>query len=224
MIKFRAMNLDIEKIMLATSNKGKIRELRELFSDIPVQIVSIKDVFGDNPPEEPEESARTFAGNAQIKADYYANLSGIPCIADDSGLLVKELGGAPGLYSHRFAATEDNPNPTDDDKNNKLIELLHAKSLSESDAEYYCAVTLIIPRQSGTDYDFKFPNTGSLLGKFKDIPSGTNGFSFDKHFYLKEYNYEKTMADISPEEKNIISHRAVAMNALKDDIKKFFEF
>lgn len=104
MIKFKGIN--IEKIMLATSNEGKIRELRELFSDIPVEIVSIKDFFGDNAPDEPEENARTFAGNASIKANYYARLSGIPCIADDSGLMIDALNGAPGLYSHRFAATE----------------------------------------------------------------------------------------------------------------------
>ena len=222
MIKFKGNN--IEKIMLATSNKGKIRELRELFSDIPVEIVSIEDFFRDNLPAEPEENARTFAGNAKIKADYYARLSGIPCIADDSGLMVEELNGAPGLFSHRFAATPENPNPSDDDKNNKLIELLHHHGLSESDAEYYCAVTLVVPKSIGTNYDFDFPNTGALYGRFKDVPSGTNGFSFDKYFYLKEYNYEKTVADISPEEKNRISHRAVAMNALKDDIKRFFDF
>ena len=222
MIKFKGAN--IEKIILATSNKGKVRELRELFSDIPVEIVSIEDFFGNNPPAEPEENAQTFAGNAKIKADYYARHSGIPCIADDSGLLVSELNGAPGLYSHRFAATKNNPNPTDDDKNNKLIELLHLNGLSESDAEYYCAVTLAVPKSIGINYDFDFPNIGSLYGKFKDVASGTNGFSFDKHFYLKEYDYKKTVADISPEEKNKISHRAVAMNRLKDDVKRFFEF
>jgi len=222
MIKFKGIN--IPKIMLATSNKGKVHELRELFSDIPVEIVSIKDFFGNNLPEEPEENAETFAGNAKIKAAYYAKLSGIPCIADDSGLLVSELNGAPGLYSHRFAATETNPNPTDDDKNKKLIELLHLNGLSESDAEYYCAVTLVVPKSIGVACNYEFPNIGSLYGKFKDAASGTNGFSFDKHFYLKEYDYKKTAADISPGEKNKISHRAVAMNRLKDDIKRFFKF
>lgn len=95
--------------------------------------------------------------------------------------------------------------------------------MTESDAEYYCAVTLVVPKSIGLNYDFDFPNTGLMDGKFRDVPSGTNGFSFDKHFYLGEYNYKKTAADISPEEKNKISHRAKAMNGLKDDIKRFFE-
>ena len=112
MIKIK--NVEITKIMLATSNAGKIRELRDLFKHIPVEIVSIRDVFNNNIPEEPEEYATTFAGNARIKSEYYAKLSNIPCIADDSGMMVDALNGAPGLYSHRFAATPNNPNPTDE--------------------------------------------------------------------------------------------------------------
>lgn len=211
MIKIK--NVEITKIMLATSNAGKIRELRDLFKHIPVEIVSIKDVFNNNIPEEPEEYATTFAGNARIKSEYYAKLSNIPCIADDSGMMVDALNGAPGLYSHRFAATPNNPNPTDDEKNAKVIELLKEKNLTESTAKYVCSVSLYIP-----SINEEIAVTGTLTGKFKSIPSGKNGFSFDKHFYLNKYNYTKTAADISSEEKNEISHRAEAMRKLLAEI------
>ena len=193
MIKIK--NVEITKIMLATSNAGKIRELRDLFKHIPVEIVSIKDVF-TNIPEEPEEYATTFAGNARIKSEYYAKLSNIPCIADDSGMMVDALNGAPGLYSHRFAATPYNPNPSDDEKNAKVISLLKEKNLTESTAKYVCSVSLYIP-----SINEEIAVTGVLNGKFKSVPSGKNGFSFDKHFYLTKYNYAKTAADISSEEK-----------------------
>ena len=207
MIKIK--NVEITKIMLATSNAGKIRELRDLFKHIPVEIVSIRDVFNNNIPEEPEEYATTFAGNARIKSEYYAKLSNLPCIADDSGMMVDALNGAPGLYSHRFAATPNNPNPTDDDKNAKVIELLKEKNLTESMAKYVCSVSLYIP-----SINEEIAVTGTLTGKFKSIPSGKNGFSFDKHFYLSKYNYTKTAADISSKEKNEISHRSEAMKKL----------
>lgn len=210
MIKIRGV--EVTKIMLATSNVGKIRELRDLFKHIPVEIVSIKDAF-TNIPEEPEESATTFAGNARIKSEYYAKLSNIPCIADDSGMMVEALDGAPGLYSHRFAATPDNPNPTDDDKNAKVIELLKEKNLTESMTKYVCSISLFIP-----SINEEIAVTGTLTGKFKSVPSGKNGFSFDKHFYLSKYNYKKTVADISSEEKNEISHRSEAMKKLLAEI------
>jgi XTP/dITP diphosphohydrolase len=210
MIKIK--NVEITKIMLATSNAGKIRELRDLFKHIPVKIVSIKDVF-TNTPEEPEEYATTFAGNARIKSEYYDKLSNIPCIADDSGMMVDALNGAPGIYSHRFAATPYNPNPTDDEKNAKVIELLKEKNLTESAAKYVCSVSLYIP-----SINEEIAVTGVLNGRFKSVPSGKNGFSFDKHFYLSKYNYTKTAADISSKEKNKISHRSEAMRKLLAEI------
>lgn len=211
MIKIK--NVEITKIMLATSNTGKIRELRDLFKHIPVEIISIKDVFGISIPEEPEEYATTFAGNARIKSEYYAKLSNIPCIADDSGMMVDALNGAPGIYSHRFAAAPNNPNPTDDDKNAKVIELLKEKNLTESMAKYVCSVSLFIP-----SINEEIAVTGTLIGKFKSVPSGKNGFSFDKYFYLSKYNYTKTAADISSKEKNEISHRSEAMKKLLAEI------
>lgn len=210
MIKIRGA--EVTKIMLATSNASKIKELRDLFKHVPVEIVLIKDVF-NNIPEEPEESATTFAGNARIKSEYYAKLSNIPCIADDSGMMVEALNGAPGVYSHRFAATPDNPNPTDDDKNVKVIELLREKNLTESMAKYICSISLFIPC-----INEEIAVTGTLIGKFKSVPSGKNGFSFDKHFYLRKYNYKKTAADISSKEKNEISHRSKAMKKLLEEI------
>lgn len=202
------------QMMIASSNAGKVREIREYFSDLPVEVLTIRDVFGDSPPEEPIENSSTFKGNALLKAVYYSERASLPCLADDSGLCVDGLGGFPGVYSHRFAITEDNPNPTDEDRNLCLIKIMREKGLKESFAQYKCAMAFVNPRKSS------YFTERVLHGKIKSAPSGTNGFSFDPYFYLKEYGYRKTCADISIQEKNQISHRALAMRDIKDFLKK----
>ena len=206
------------QMMIASSNAGKVREIREYFSDLPVEILTIRDVFGDNPPEEPIENSSTFKGNALLKAVYYSERANLPCLADDSGLCVDGLDGFPGVYSHRFAITEDNPNPTDEDRNLCLIRIMREKGLEESFAQYKCAMAFVNPRKLLGESSYFTERV--LHGKIKPVPSGTNGFSFDPYFYLKEYGYRKTCADISVQEKNQISHRALAMRDVKDFLKK----
>ena len=196
-------------IMIASNNPGKVREIRGYFSDLPINVLTIKEVFKDRMPEEPIENSDTFKGNALFKALYYSERAKIPCLADDSGLCIDNLEGFPGVFSHRFAVTEDNPNPTDEDRNLLLVRIMREKGLEESFAQYRCAMALV---GEGISFDTE----GILHGKFKLTPSGTNGFSFDPYFYLKKYNYKKTCADISLQEKNSISHRAMAMRNVRD--------
>jgi len=201
------------QLMIASNNAGKVREIKECFSELPIEILTINDVFKDNPPEEPIENSSTFKGNAMLKALYYSERANLPCLADDSGLCVDALDGFPGVYSHRFAITEDNPNPTDEDRNELLIKMLKEKGFEESFAQYKCAMALVNPL---VKENRAFVTERILFGKIKSIPSGTNGFSFDPYFYLKEYDYKRTCADISLQEKNRISHRALAMKDVKE--------
>ena len=207
------------QLMIASNNTGKVREIREYFSDLPVEVLTIRDIFGDNPPEEPIENSSTFKGNALLKAVYYAERASLPCLADDSGLCVDSLKGFPGVYSHRFAITKNNPNPSDEDRNLLLIKMMREKGLDESFAQYKCAMALVNPLRVHRDGNFFTERV--LYGKIKSTPSGTNGFSFDPYFYLKEYDYAKTCADITLQEKNRISHRALAMKDVKDLLRLY---
>ena len=198
------------KILLASNSKGKIREYKEMFSSIPdIELVTIKDVFGNNPPEEPEEDGATFMDNALIKATYYANKSGLPALGDDSGLCVKALDDFPGVYSKRCCETEENPNPTEEDHNIALINMLHDKGITESLAEYRCSLILFFPKTGAV-----FGTQGICEGKFKDECSGEHGFAYDKYFWSKDYKYNMTLADLSSEDKDNISHRGRALQQM----------
>ena len=203
------------KILLASNSEGKIREYKEMFSSIPdVELVTIKDVFGDNPPEEPEENGKEFIDNALIKAMYYGEKSGLPALGDDSGLCVVALDDFPGVFSKRFCATEENPNPTDEDHNIALINMLHDKGMTESIAEYRCSLVLYFPKTSAI-----FGSNGVCEGKFKDECSGDHGFAYDKYFWSKDYNYNMTLADLAPEDKDHISHRGRALQQMVKSLK-----
>ena len=217
-----ALQNNLRRVLIASSNKGKIREIQNFFKELPIKFLSLKDVFGDNIPEDPEETGETFMENARLKAQYYANLSHLPCLADDSGLCVDRLNGFPGVRSHRFAITPEIPDPDDAERNRRLIEIMQENNVNESTAEYRCAMVLYIPvkKNKGSVYE----EERVLEGMIKPVPSGTNGFSFDPYFYLKEYDYAKTCADISMEEKNRISHRAKAMKAIKMDLSFYGMF
>ena len=200
-------------IMLATNSKGKILELKNLFMHTGIKIVTIPQVFGNNIPEEPEETGKTFIENAYIKAKYYAEKSGLPCLADDSGMCIKALDNFPGVYSKRFCATPDNPNPTDEEHNLALIKMLHEKGFSESLAYYECYLALYNPATGGC-----YTVSGKCKGKFCDVSSGVNGFAFDRYFWSEVYNYNMTLADLAPEDKNKISHRGIALKNFMIDM------
>ena len=191
----------MKKIFLATGNKKKIKEISEILEGY--EIVSIND--GYTIPEVVED-ADTFEGNSQKKALEIAKAVGMPVIADDSGLCVEALGGAPGIYSARYSGE----NATDEKNNKKLIEEL--KDKENKNAKFVCVITLAKP--DGEYHSFR----GEVEGTIVKEPGGTDGFGYDPHFYIEKYG--KTFAEI-PEIKKKISHRAKALEKLQKEIDKY---
>ena len=192
----------MEQIVLATGNKGKIREFSEAFSHLSIDCVPVKEVISI---EEPEETGTTFMENALLKARYYAKATNRPCLADDSGITVDALNGAPGVYSARYAGHHG-----DDQANNeKLIRELQGKS--DRTAHYVCALALVHPDGASVTAE------ASCDGEIQDTPVGTNGFGYDPIFFLPEYGC--TSAELSMEEKNKISHRGKALQAIKEELR-----
>lgn len=199
------------KIILATNNLGKIRELQELLVDEDIKVLSLRDIPDW---EDVEENGTTFAENAAIKAREAARKTGLIALADDSGLEVDALGGAPGIYSARYAGE-----PKNDKRNTeKVLSLLETIPQDKRTARFRCALVVVTP--SGEEYLTEGVVEGQILTECR----GTDGFGYDPVFYLPEYR--KTMAEISLSEKNKISHRAQAfrkvipiLRMLKNNIK-----
>jgi len=187
-----------KKIIFASKNEGKVREVRHILNGINADILSLNDVgFTD----EIHESADTFEGNAKIKAEIIYNKFKLPTIADDSGIVAMQLGNEPGVYSARYAGE----NATDEDNNHKLIERL--KSFSEPHkGKFICAAVYYF----GADFIVAM---GEIAGSIIKEPRGTNGFGYDPLFLPD--GYDKTTAELPPEVKNKISHRFKAFNQLK---------
>ena len=193
------------KIFLATGNKHKIKEIEKIFKMDNVEILSIND--GIEIPEV-EEDGTTFEENSKKKALEIAKFTNMITIADDSGLCVDALGGAPGVYSARYAGEHGN----DLDNNKKLVKEL--QGVENRKARFVCVITLAKP--TGETYSFR----GEVEGDIIDVPQGTEGFGYDPHFFMKEY--EKTLAEI-PEIKNKISHRARALEKLKENLDEILK-
>ena len=194
------------KIVLASRNAKKIKELRELLSEnIPdIEILSLDDVgiFG-----EIEENGVTFEENAYIKA-YTAAKSGYIGVGDDSGLSVDALGGAPGVYSARYCGCHG-----DDEANNRTL-LENLEKYEDRSAKFVCAIACVFPEELNNGHFFRGETEGVIL---KDA-SGKGGFGYDPLFYYEPM--EKTFADMSAEEKNSISHRGKALRLLADFLVK----
>lgn len=196
----------MKKIILASNNSHKVQEIKEMLSDFPFEIVSLKEADID---VDVEETGATFMENAYIKAyEIHKLADGAMVLSDDSGLMVDSLGGAPGVYSARFAGEHGN----DKKNNDKLLKLLEGKSLEERKARFVCAIVLIV------DEDRTIKVHGEVEGHIADKPSGESGFGYDPLFYVPEYNL--TFGEMSGEQKNLISHRSRALDKLKDEIKK----
>ena len=193
------------KIFLATGNKHKIKEIEKIFKMDNVEILSIND--GIEIPEV-EEDGTTFEENSKKKALEIAKFTNMITIADDSGLCVDALNGAPGVYSARYAGEHGN----DLDNNKKLVKEL--QGIENRKARFVAVITLAKP--TGETYSFR----GEVEGEIIDNPQGTEGFGYDPHFFMKEYG--KTLAEI-PEIKNKISHRAKALEKLKENIDKILK-
>ena len=187
-----------KKIIFASKNEGKVREVRHILNGINADILSLNDVgFTD----EIHESADTFEGNAKIKAEIIYNKFKLPTIADDSGIVAMQLGNEPGVYSARYAGE----NATDEENNRKLIERL--KSFPEPHkGKFVCAAVYYF----GADF---ITAMGEIMGTIIKKPRGTNGFGYDPLFLPD--GYDKTTAELPSEIKNKISHRYKAFNQLK---------
>ena len=192
-------------ILIATTNAGKRHEVRAVLGDLPVRFATLDD-FEDLPPA--IEDADTFAGNAACKALYYARLTACLSLADDSGLEVDVLGGAPGVRSARYAGAAG-----DDAANNaKLIAELAAVPVEQWTARFRCALALANGERVVATA------TGSVEGLIVSQAVGSNGFGYDPHFFLP--NLGVTAAQLSVEEKNRISHRGQALSAIRAQIEE----
>jgi XTP/dITP diphosphohydrolase len=193
----------MKKIVIASGNPGKLREIRRILEPLEFNVVPQSD-FGV--PECPEPHV-TFIENCLAKARHAALHTGLPALADDSGICVDALNGAPGVYSARYAGE-----PKSDQRNNeKLIEAL--KNEPNRRAHYYCVIVLV----RHPDDPQPLIAEGSWHGEMIDTPRGENGFGYDPYFYLPEFG--KTGAELDPDHKNTISHRGQALDILVSKLR-----
>jgi XTP/dITP diphosphohydrolase len=183
------------KLLLATTNKGKIAEYRFLFQELPVEIITLDD---EGITATVEEGEKSMEENARHKAAFYADLSGLITVADDSGLEVDALGGEPGIRSARYAGE----NASDRGRIEYLLNKLKGVPREKREARFVCVIAVVTPQ--GVTKLFQ----GECKGRITFEPKGENGFGYDPVFYLPEF--EKTMAELPLEIKNRISHRARA--------------
>ena len=182
-------------LLLATTNLHKLEEYRAIFSDIPFRLLSLRDVQLDL---DVEETGATFTENAELKALAYAHASGMLSLADDSGLEIDALGGAPGVYSARFAGTETSYA----ERFRIILEQLRDFPIGQRTARFRCAITIAEP--SGYYQTVE----GTLEGEIALAPRGEHGFGYDPIFFVPEL--DRTTAELAPEQKNKISHRGRA--------------
>ena len=193
------------KVILATHNQGKIREFQKRFSEMGWEAIPISDI-ADIP--EPEETGTTFRENALQKARYYAEAVNLPVLSDDSGIIADVLGNEPGVYSARYAGVHGN----DEANNQKLVEVLRPYRREARRGHYMCVIAVVWP--DGREITAE----GRCNGIIRDFYKGTGGFGYDPLFYLPEFG--KTMAELSMEEKNKISHRGKAVDAMLKKLKE----
>lgn len=190
-------------LVLASRNKGKTSEIKNLLNNFPVTVKNLND-FGPIPHI--EETGTTFDENAYLKASFTARILGVPALADDSGLCVDALGGAPGVYSARYGGEE----ASDAQRCAKLLDEL--KNQSNRKAAFECIISIAVPPGAALTYE------GRCEGLISQKPLGTNGFGYDPIFYYPPL--KKTFAQLTQEEKSKVSHRGLALKELKDEFDK----
>ena len=190
-------------LVIATTNPGKTTEIRDLLDGYPVDIKNLGD-FGPIPPV--VEDGETFDDNAYKKASFVSKVLGLPALADDSGLVVEALGGAPGVYSARYAGE----NATDEQRFTKLLDAM--KGQSHRNAAFECVISLAVPPGPALTYEAR------CEGLIAEEPVGENGFGYDPIFYYPPL--KKTFAQMTLEEKGRVSHRGKALRELRDEFDK----
>ena len=196
------------KLLAATRSAGKQREIRRILEPAGFELVFPEDVgLWETEREATIETADSFEGNARRKAEYFDRLSGLPTVADDSGLEVFALGGAPGVRSKRFAGAEGSPDAVDAANNTELLRRLRGASEPRRRARYRC-VLVLLRDPSAVPEVFE----GVAGGRILEAPAGAGGFGYDPLFYSDEL--AKSFGEASPEEKDRVSHRGRALRAL----------
>jgi XTP/dITP diphosphohydrolase len=189
----------VEEIVLASQNPGKVREMRELLAKLPLRVLGLCDLGVE---ESPEETGASFRENALLKGRYYAARTGRLVVADDSGLSVDALGGAPGLYTSRFGG----PDLTDLERNALLLSKLRGIPTRERGARFTCALAVV----EGGATLLEVQET--CEGRIAEEPEGDQGFGYDPVFYFPAFG--STLACVSPQEKARVSHRGKAFAEL----------
>ena len=198
----------MKKVILATNNLGKVREMAALLKDMDIQVLSLKDM--DDVPEVIEDGS-TFLENAHKKACAISEATGLMAISDDSGLEVDALKGAPGIYSARYAGE----GATDEKNYLKLLDELKYVELEKRTARFRCVLVACHPSGKWITAE------GTCEGTIGFSPKGEQGFGYDPVFLLPDLNL--TMAEIVPEKKNQLSHRAMALKKLKEILPDFLK-
>lgn len=207
------------KILLASRNPGKVREIASTLKPLGVQVVQLGQIDPNSRISAPAEDGETFAENARAKADYYARQAGMPALADDSGLIVDALGGAPGIHSARFAQEKFPPQASQADidkaNNAKLLGNLADIDESKRTARFVCHLAL------SDGHEILAESSGVIEGIITRQPLGCNGFGYDPLFFIPEIGC--TAAELTPEEKNRISHRGRAVREFAEIMKKLLK-
>jgi XTP/dITP diphosphohydrolase len=190
-------------LVIASGNPGKTAEIRDLLAGFPVNIKSLND-FGPIPPV--VEDGQTFEENAYKKASFVSRVLGLPALADDSGLVVEALAGAPGIYSARYAGED----ASDKQRCAKLIAEMNGKTNRR--AAFECVISVAVPTGPALTYE------ACCEGIILEAPSGENGFGYDPVFYYPPL--KKTFAELTREQKSRVSHRGKALGELKEEFDK----
>lgn len=197
----------MKKFIVATKNKGKIDEIKQILSDMPFDVMSMEElnIFSDI-----DEKGSTYEENALIKAREIYGLTGEIVMADDSGLEVDHLGGSPGIYTSRFGGEW----ASYEFKIQKLLALLDGVPLEKRTARFVCAIAVVLTK------DISFTVRATCEGYIGFEPQGNNGFGYDPIFFVKEYNM--TTAQMNPLDKHKISHRGKALKLMVERLEDYF--
>lgn len=194
------------RLLVATTNTGKLREIRSLLEGVPVELITLRDL---DPIEEPEETGATFEDNARLKALYYADRSGLTTVAEDSGLVIDGLDGEPGVRSARFLG----PDASYPERFAEIGRRLDGPPVKNRAARFVCALAV------AEDGHVVYEARGTVEGEIAREPRGVHGFGYDPIFYYPPYG--TTLADVAEDAKLAVAHRGQAFRALAGWLQRF---